>query len=107
MLRSLVAEIEQRLGRAADAGDLLLLLSSIPNGLAARALARVGVDDEHLARAVDEARREEGRSALLPRRTLLAECDRARTEKRPLSSGKTSLGPPSCVSASASYSAKR
>jgi Clp amino terminal domain, pathogenicity island component len=80
-LRSLVDEVEQRVGRSADAGDLLVLLSSVPEGIAARALAGLGVDVERLARAVEEARRDGARSALLPPAALLAECDKIRAEK--------------------------
>ena len=81
VLRSLAAEIEQQFGRSADAGDLLMLLLSVPEGLAARALAELGVGAERLARAVDAARRDEARSALLAPAALLEECDRLRREK--------------------------
>ena len=80
-LRGLAREVEGRLGRSADAGDLLVLLASVPDGVAARALARLGVGVEALAREVEDARAERPRSALLPPAALLAQCDEVRTEK--------------------------
>jgi len=79
-LRALVGEIEQRLGRPADAGDLLVVLACVPEGLAARALAGLGIDAEGLVRAVEEARRSGARSALLPPAALLAEREEVRAE---------------------------
>ena len=54
----------------------------MPDGIAARVLAGLGVDVEGLARAVEQARLDEARSALLPPTTLLAECDKVRAEKQ-------------------------
>ncbi len=51
-----VPEIRERLGRDADAGDLLLLLASIPNSLVARTLAELGIDDQALDGALERAR---------------------------------------------------
>lgn len=80
-LRTIVSEVERRLGRPADTGDLLVLLASVPDGLAARVLARLGVDVDALTPASEEARREGTRSALLPPAALLAECDNVRLQK--------------------------
>ena len=55
-LQILVGEIEQRLARLADAGDLLVVLASIPDGVGQRALEALGVHADELLRAVDEAR---------------------------------------------------
>jgi ATP-dependent Clp protease ATP-binding subunit ClpA len=81
LLGILGGEIEERLGRPADAGDLLVALASIPAGLAARTLASVGVDAEALARAGAEARRSGARSGLLPPLELVDEIEKVRTEK--------------------------
>ena len=77
----LVDELEQRLGRPADAGDLLVLLASVPEGIGERTLAALGIDADAVARTVDEARAGGGRSALLPPPELLAECEEIRAEK--------------------------
>ncbi|MDQ3607645.1 MAG: hypothetical protein M3459_01910 [Actinomycetota bacterium] len=82
LLGILGGEIEERLGRPADANDLLVALASIPEGLAARTLASVGVDAAALARAGDEARRSGARSGLLPPLELVAEVEKVRTEKK-------------------------
>ena len=76
----LVGEIKERLGRPADAGDLLVALASIPEGLAARTLASLGVDATALARASDEARRSEKRSGLCPSPELVAELKKTHAE---------------------------
>ena len=80
-LQTLVSELEQRLGRASDAGDLLVVLASVPEGIAQRALAALGVDADALTRAVDQARTSERRSLLLFAPELLAAIEQARTEK--------------------------
>jgi hypothetical protein len=54
----IVPEIRERLGREADAGDLLLLLASIPDSLVARTLAELGADDVALDGALERARRQ-------------------------------------------------
>ena len=51
-------EVRARLGREADAGDLLLLLASIPDSLVARTLAALGVDERALDDALAQARRQ-------------------------------------------------
>jgi len=45
-----------RLGRPADAGDLLVVLASVPEGIGERTLAALGIYADALARAVAEAR---------------------------------------------------
>ncbi len=80
-LRTLAAEIEAQLGRDADAGDLIILLASVPGGLAARTLAALGLDADALARGVEAARQDDARSALLGPTALLAELDAACAEK--------------------------
>ena len=79
-LRTLAREVEERLGRAADAGDLLLLLAVVPDGLVARTLSALGADAESLVTAVEGVRRDAPRSALLPSPALLAEADGAHAE---------------------------
>ena len=81
LLRQLSHEIEERLGRPADAGDLLVLLASVPEGLVALTLAGLGIDAERLGGAVEESRRGGLRSPLLPVADLLADLDEARSEK--------------------------
>ncbi len=51
-------EVRARLGREPDAGDLLLLLASIPDSLVARTLAALGVDEAALDDALAQARRQ-------------------------------------------------
>ena len=80
-LQTLVSELEQRLGRASDAGDLLVVLASVPDGIGQRALAALGVDADALARAVDQARASRRRSTLLFAPELLAAIEQARAEK--------------------------
>ncbi len=52
----IVPEIRERLLRDADAGDLLLMLASIPDSLVARTLAELGVEGEVLDEALKQAR---------------------------------------------------
>jgi hypothetical protein len=80
-LQTLVGELKQRLGRPPDAGDLLVMLASVPDGVGQRALAALGVDADTLARAVDEARGSGARSSLLPAPELLAPLEQARAQK--------------------------
>ena len=80
-LRTLAGELEERLGRPADAGDLLVLLASVPGGLAARTLGALGLDAKALARSAEDARGGDARSSLLPPAALLAECDAVRAER--------------------------
>lgn len=58
LMQIVAPQIAQHLGRPPDAGDLLLALASVPDGLAARTLATLGVDLAALTRAATEARRE-------------------------------------------------
>ncbi len=80
-LRRLAREVETGLGRPADAGDLLVLLACVQDGLAARTLAALGVDAERLARAAEQSRRGGPRSKLAPGAALLAECEEIRAQK--------------------------
>jgi ATP-dependent Clp protease ATP-binding subunit ClpA len=63
LLAAVGPQIDRQLGRAADAGDLLVALASIPDGFAARILAALGIDAAALAHAAAEARREPAPSA--------------------------------------------
>jgi len=80
-LRALLGEIEERLGRPADAGDLLVMLASVPDGLATSALAALGIDADGLARGVAEARNAGVQSSLLVPAAELAEVSRVRAER--------------------------
>jgi len=81
LLAPLVGEIEGRLERPADAGDLLVVLACVPAGLAARTLALLGIDAGALARAAEEARRDEKRTELLPPEELASEIEDVRDQK--------------------------
>ncbi len=81
VIETLAREIEKQLGRPADAGDLLVLLACVPDGLAARTLTGLHVDVDSLQRAAEEARRKGTRSGLLPPAELVAEIERVRNEK--------------------------
>ena len=81
LIPRLAEDVRQRLGRTADAGDLLVLLADAPGGLAARALADLGLDVEAIIRAVTEARQADVRSSLRPSAELLAQADEVRREK--------------------------
>ena len=63
--RPLLSEISEQHGRALDGGDLLVTLASIPEGIAASALASLGIDPDRLAEAVEKARTDGSRSRLL------------------------------------------
>jgi ATP-dependent Clp protease ATP-binding subunit ClpA len=80
-LRDLAEEIDERLDRPADGGDLLILLASIPGGVGARTLAAVGIDADRLARAVEEVRDAGARSSLFGRSELTEEIEQVRREK--------------------------
>ncbi len=79
--RMLVDELEERLGRPADAGDLLVLLASVSEGIGERVLAALGIEVEAFTHAVDEARSGGGRSSLLPPAELVEECETIRAER--------------------------
>ncbi len=74
-------EIEEGLGRPVDAGDLLVLLASIPDGLVVTALTTLDIDADKLTSAVDQARREDPRSSLTTRAKLASEIERVRQQK--------------------------
>jgi len=80
-LRNLVDQLESRLGRPADAGDLLLLLASVPEGISQRALTALGIDLNALTQAIEQARLGSGRSALLPPPDVLEQCEQVRAER--------------------------
>ena len=81
MLDRVATEIEERLGRSPDAGDLLVVLASVPSGLVAGVLKELGVDNHTLTRAVDKARSDGSHSGLPPALTLSLQIDEARREK--------------------------
>ncbi len=56
MWARIVPEIRDRLGREADAGDLLILLASIPGSLVSRTLEELGIGAEALDDALARAR---------------------------------------------------
>ena len=58
LLAILSPEIEHQLARPADAGDLLVALACVPEGLVARTLAALEIDPAALTRALDQARGE-------------------------------------------------
>ena len=80
-LRTLVDELEGYLGRPADAGDLLVLIGSVPEGIGERTLAALGIDADTLARTVDQTRGGDSQSSLLPPPSLLTECEQVRAER--------------------------
>jgi ATP-dependent Clp protease ATP-binding subunit ClpA len=80
LVEAVASEIEQQLGRAADAGDLLVTLACV-DGLAARALALLDIDADSLNRAAQAARSEGARPSFLPPPELVAELKRVREEK--------------------------
>jgi len=53
----------------------------VPDGLAANALAALGIDPETLTRALEEVRSSGARSRLLPPSALATECEKVRAEK--------------------------
>jgi Clp amino terminal domain, pathogenicity island component len=71
-------EIRALLGREADAGDLLLMLASMPDSLVARTLAELGIGDEALDAALERARA--GGSSPLEERLELLRSQRAEAE---------------------------
>ena len=81
LVETVAREVDEQLGRKPDAGDLLVTLACVDDGLVARALARVGIDVESVRRAVEEARRDEARSGIDPPPELIAEIDRVREKK--------------------------
>ena len=81
LIDTVAREIDDQLGRKADAGDLLVTLAHVTDGLVARTLARLGVDADSLLRAVEEARREDKQAGFRAPPELLAETERVREEK--------------------------
>jgi ATP-dependent Clp protease ATP-binding subunit ClpA len=81
VLDTLFTEIQERLGRPADAGDLLLVLASLHGGVVSSALEAVGIDMKMLAHAVEEARSEGSDPTLVSALTLSVQIDEARREK--------------------------
>jgi hypothetical protein len=71
-------EIREVLGREADAGDLVLMLASMPDSLVARTFAELGVGDEALDAALERARA--GGSSPLEERLELLRSQRAEAE---------------------------
>lgn len=56
VLNRLARELRQELGREPDGADLLIVLASVPDGMAARVLAEFGIGVERLRGAVDRVR---------------------------------------------------
>ena len=56
LIEIVTPDIQHHLGRFADAGDLLVALASVPNGLAARMFAALGINPAALQCAAAEAR---------------------------------------------------
>jgi hypothetical protein len=81
LIETVAREIEDQLGRPADAGDLLVALACVADGLAARTLAGLDIDADSLERAAEEARREDARTSLLAPPELVAEIERVRGEQ--------------------------
>jgi hypothetical protein len=77
ILGTLIDEVETRLGRAFDAGDLLVLLAAVPGGIVAEALSALRVSSDALAHAVDVTRRGDARSVLFRPADLDARIDEA------------------------------
>ena len=80
-LHRLVREIERGLSRRADAGDLLVVLASAQEGIAARALAELGIDAEQLAQAAERVRAGGPPADFAPDSALLAQSETVRVEK--------------------------
>ena len=81
LIDAVAPEIEQHLDRSADAGDLLVALASMSDGLAARTLTALGVDSETLTRASDQARREPTPVKLLELLELDGELEKLREQQ--------------------------
>jgi hypothetical protein len=81
LVERVVREVEEQLGRKSDAGDLLVTLACVGDGLVARTLARLDVDADSLRRAADEARQDEVRPGSHTPPGLLAEIERVREDK--------------------------
>lgn len=81
VLAAVSEEIEQQLGRRADAGDLLLALACVPDGLAARTFAALEIDTAALALALHETRGEQARSGPRGLAELGAEVEKVREAK--------------------------
>ena len=80
LIEPLAPEIKEQFDRPADAGDLLVALASLPDGVVARTLAGLGIKVEALSLAVDEARRAGAYPGPLPPSALRAEIEAVREE---------------------------
>ena len=56
LIEKAAREVERNLDRPADAGDVLVALACVPEGLTRTVLAALGIDRPALVRALDEAR---------------------------------------------------
>lgn len=81
LIETVSREIEEHVGRPADAGDLLVALACLPEGLTARTLTALGIDRAALTRAVDQARREGTYSGLLRLAEIGSEIEKVREGK--------------------------
>jgi hypothetical protein len=86
---TLLTEIEDRLGRPLDAGDLLVLLASVPGGFVSEALSSLAVDAAALAHALDKARSGGARSELLWPTEVVPPNDDARAARESATSLET------------------
>jgi hypothetical protein len=86
---TLLTEIEDRLGRPLDAGDLLVLLASVPGGFVSEALSSLAVDAAALAQALDKARSGGARSELLWPTEVVPPNDDARAARESATSLET------------------
>ncbi len=77
VLNRLADEIRHELGREPDVGDLLLVLTTAPDSIAAQALEHLGVDVDELWGQIEHLRHQ-ARSA---REELAREIEQARVEK--------------------------
>lgn len=71
-----LAALETKLGRRPDAGDLLIALTSVPDGVVERTLAELEVTPERLSQAVEKTRAKPG-----PLESLERERDEVRRNK--------------------------
>ena len=81
LLGQLVRATEQQLGRRFDAGDLLILLASMPHSHVAVALTELKVDPDALAQAVARARSARPRAEVVRPADLADQIDEVRRAK--------------------------
>ncbi len=82
LIEAVAPQIAQHLDRPVDAGDLLVALASVPDGLVARTLTALGVEPAALMQAVAEARGAPTPSGLGGLVALDEEIETVREQKR-------------------------